>query len=98
MGPRIPTAAWTKQHRRLLKSQATSVDFSMKFCTKIPQLVFVSSAQQRTGIDDAVDGHLILNGHVSNDRKHGDAGVDRREKADDVDDQRVSETTTKHVA
>jgi len=48
--------------------------------------------KQQTGVDDAVDGYLVLGGHVPDDREHGHSGVDRREEADHVDHQRVSST------
>ena len=46
--------------------------------------------QELTGVDDAVDWHVVLDGHVTDDGEHSDAGVDGREKTDHVDHQCVS--------
>jgi len=40
---------------------------------------------QLTRINDAVNRQIVLDGHVADDGKHSDTRVDRREKADDVD-------------
>ena len=45
-----------------------------------------------TRVNDFVDLHVVLVSHVANDGEDGEAGVDGREEADDVDHDGVSAT------